>query len=169
MLFLPVEGGAEACGDAVDVVLVDLGLNFVAVEVVDLPDGGTGDDVLAEHGVEESYLSVDGGLDAEVLLAAAYHGHIEAHIAEVVAQLLQFLAAVEAVLPLALADHLQLVAGQLIVLFGLEVFLAGDEALVPELLAALVGALGTAHFDLQREAFLTDGEFLLLHTDEGVA
>ena len=169
VLFLPVEGGAEACGDAVDVVLVDLRLNLVAVEVVDLADGGTGVDVLPQHDVEEANLSVDGGLDAEVLLAAAYHGHIKAHIAQIVAQLLQFFAAVEAVLPLAFADHLQFVAGQLVVLLRFEVFLAGDEVLVPELLAALVGALGAAHFDLQREAFLTDGEFLLLHTDEGVA
>ena len=148
MLFLPVEGGAETCGDAVDVVLVDLGLNFIAVEVVDLSDGGTGDDVLPQHHVEEAYLSVDGGFDAEVLLAAAYHGHIKPHIAQVVAQLLQFLAAVQAVLPLTLADHLQFVAGQLVVLLRFEVFLAGDEVLVPELLAALVGPFGAAHFDL---------------------
>ena len=96
----------EAGGDAVNVVFVYLSLDFVAVEVVNLADGRAGDDVLPQHHVEKAYLAVDGGFDVEVLLATAYHGHVEAHIAQVVAQLLQFLAAVEAVLPLALADHI---------------------------------------------------------------
>ena len=106
MLLLTVEGGVEAGGDAVNVVFVYLGLNLVAVEIVDLADGCSGDDVLPQHHVEKAYLAVDGSLDTEIFLAAAYHGHVEAHIAQVVAQLLQFLAAVEAVLPLALADHI---------------------------------------------------------------
>ena len=109
VVVLTLESCVEPRGHAVDVVLVDLRLDLVAAQVVDLAYLRAGGNRLAEHGVEQSEFAVNRGLDVEVVLAAAYHLHVHAHVLQALLHLLDLHAAVEAVLEFAVAHEVQLV------------------------------------------------------------
>ena len=168
-LALPLEGGLQACRHAIDVMLIHLGLNLIAIQVVDLPNLRACRHALAEHHVQEAQFAVDGRLDGEVFLAVANHQHIDAHVLKALAHLRDFHRAVEAVLLGAVAHEAEAVVAELVVLFGLQEVLAGDEAVVEERLLRLVAAAVAAHLGLQLHLLLFEAQFLLLHLDHRVA
>lgn len=127
------QGGCESRHDAVDIVLVDLCLNLIRTHIADLAYLGAGPDAFAQHGVEHAQLSVDGRLDSEVVLALAYHAHVELHVLQTLAHALHLGGTEEAVLHLLAEDDAQLFLCQLVVFLGLEVILLRDQLVGIEL------------------------------------
>ena len=76
-------------------------------------------DVLAQFGVEQSQLAVDGGAHLQLLLSLTDEHHVFAHVLQVVLHLVHLDGAVEAVLPEPFADEAVFLLCDLIILFGL--------------------------------------------------
>ena len=99
----------------------------------------------------------------------ADHQHILAHILQALLHLEYLDAAVEAVLFSPVDDQLELACRELIVFLRGQVFLAGNELFPIQGLVLLVFPLVLCHLCLELELVLLEGEFLLLHRNQGVA
>ena len=148
--------------------LVDAGLDLVVRQVVDLADLGALGNRLAEDYVEGAELSVDGGLDVEVLDPLAHELDAAAHTLQTLLQIADLDRAVDGVLLLTGDDQLQALDRQLVVLLGLEIFLMGNQTVLVKTPVLLVFALLALGVDGVLQPLLLEVELFLLHGHCGV-
>ena len=143
--------------------LVDHRLDLVVGEVVDLADHLARRDVLPQHDIEQSQLAVDLRAHVEVLLALVDQDDVAAHVGEAGLHLLHLYGARDGVLSQPLDDEVELLRGQLVILFRLQEILAGDQFLLIEPLLLAVGAAGAGHLHIELRKFrLTVGAQVLI-------
>ena len=131
-----------------------LGLNLIAVKIIDLADFHSGRDGLPEDHVQKSEFTVNRRLDGKIVLAAADHEHILAHIVQALLHLLNFHAPVEAVLLRPLLDKLEFPCGKLVVLPGRQIFLPGNQLVLIQGLVLPIFAPQSRHLCLELELVL---------------
>ena len=148
---------------------VDLGFYLVVSDRVDLPYFHPRGHALPEHDIQKSEFPVDGGLDGQVGLAVAYHGHVLSHVVETLLHLVDFHSSIETVLDRPFLDELVFLLREFVVFFGFEILLPGDEFVLVQGGLLLVVPAAAPDIHLVGHLVLLDGELLLLHLDHGVA
>ena len=149
--------------------LVDHRLDLIVGKVVDLADHLSRRNVLAEDDIQQAQLAVDLRAHVEVLLALVDQDDVAPHVGEAHLHLFHLDGARDGILAQPLDDEVELLRGQLVILFCLQEILAGDQLFLIEFLLLVVGTAGTGHLHVELRLLELVVELVLLHRHLRVA
>ena len=162
---LPFEFGVQAGMHFIEVVLVGRRLDFKVGKVVDLPDFLTRADRLSQFDVQLHQFAVDRRLYFQVFHPLADQLHVFVHVLNVFFQVIDLYDTGQRILLLAFDNQFSAALDQLVVFFGLQVFLPGDQLFVVQLFFLLVLPFFSLDVEVGRELLFLLVQPILFHLD----
>ena len=140
-------------GDAVDVVLVNVGFHLMPVHHVDAAYHLSGSDGLSQLQRQLSQLAVGRSAYGQIVAPLADEVEAQTHVLKVALKLAYLDAAVDGVLAQPLADKFALLRGKLKVLLCLQIFFFGNQVFVEQTFVLLKRASFLSHIDVELQFF----------------